>query len=118
MRNRPVAIPALLLGAVLVTACTSVFSSAEADHCEKALKVLVDLSRTKDEFKVDNTAQAPRTIDGVRVTDVTLTYIQNNTRKLVSCYYRPNTAIAVGYTFDGERLSDEDTAAVNRRIGN
>jgi len=109
-------LPAVILGASLVSSCSTVFSSKEADHCEKALKVLVETSRTRDPFKVDNTAQSPREIEGVRVTDVTLTYIQNNTRKLVSCYYKPKTTIAVGYTFEGQRISDADTAAVNRRI--
>ena len=116
MHRLPYALPAIILGAALVASCSSVFSSDQANHCEKALKVLVDTSRTRDAFKVDNKAQAPRAIDGAQVIDVTLTYIQNNTRKLVSCYYRPKTAIAVGYVFEGQRLTNEDTAAVNRRI--
>jgi len=106
----------LPLGVAALGACSTVFSTKEQDHCEKALKVLIETSRTRDSWKVDNKAQAPRQIDGQRVTDVTLTYIQNNTRKLVSCYYRPGTTIAVGYTFEGQRLSSEDTTAVNRRI--
>ena len=106
----------LPLSVGVLGACSTVFSTKEQDHCEKALKVLIDTSRTRDKWTVDNKAQSPRTIDGQRVTDVTLTYIQNNTRKLVSCYYRPGTTIAVGYTFEGQRITDEDTAAVNRRI--
>lgn len=106
----------LPLSVPVLGACSTFFSSKEADHCEKALKVLIQTSRTRDAYKVDNTAQAPRVIAGTRVTDVTLTYIQSNTRKLVSCYYRPGTTIAVGYVFEGQRLTDADTAAVNRRI--
>lgn len=116
MHRLPYALPAIILGAALVASCSSVFSSDQANHCEKALKVLIDTSRTRDPFKVDNTAQSPRVVDGAQVIDVTLTYIQNNTRKLVSCYYRPKTTLAIGYVFDGQRLTAEDTAAVNRRV--
>ncbi|MCY4237509.1 MAG: hypothetical protein OXC93_04035 [Rhodospirillaceae bacterium] len=106
----------LLFGVAVLGACSTVFSTKEQDHCEKALKVLIDTSQTRDRWSVDKKAQASREINGRRVNDVTLTYIQNNTRKLFSCYYRPGTTMAVGYIFEGQRLTNEDTAAVNRRI--
>ena len=114
-------LPLLLLaplGATLLGACasTGVFSSEEVDRCEKALAVMIRTGPNKARFSVDDTAEAKRTIDGQRVTDVTVTYIQNNTRKLASCFYRPGAKAAVGYVFEGQRLSDADTAAVDRQL--
>ena len=107
------------LFASLLGACAStggVFSSAEAERCEKALAVLIRTGPNKAKFKVDAEAEAQRTIDGRKVIDVTVTYIQNNTRKLASCYYRSGSKAAAGYVFEGRRLSDADTAAVNRQL--
>ena len=113
-------LPLLLLvplGASLLGACaTSVFSSEAQKRCEKALAVLIRTGPNKGKFSVDDAAEAPRTVDGQRVADVTLTYIQNNTRKLVSCFYRPGATAALAYVFEGRRLSDAETAAVNRRL--
>ena len=107
------------LSASLLGACAStggVFSSAEVAQCEKALAVLIRTGPNKAKFSLDDSAEAKRTIDGRRVTDVTVTYIQNNTRKLASCFYRRGTKAAVGYVFEGRRLSDAATAAVNREL--
>ncbi len=107
------------LSASLLGACAStggVFSSAEVAQCEKALAVLIRTGPNKAKFSLDDSAEAKRTIDGRRVTDVTVTYIQNNTRKLASCFYRRGTKAAVGYVFEGRRLSDAATAAVNRQL--
>lgn len=107
------------LSASLLGACAStggVFSSAEVAQCEQALAVLIRTGPNKAKFNVDDDAEAQRTIDGRKVTDVTLTYIQNNTRKLASCFYPRGAKIAVGYVFEGERLSDAKTAAVNRQL--
>lgn len=105
-------------GATLLGACSTsgVFSSAEVEQCEKALAVLIRTSPSKAKFSIDASAEAQRTIDGQRVTDVTLTYIQNNTRKLASCFYKRGTKVAVGYVFEGRRLTDADTAAVSRQL--
>lgn len=107
------------LSATLLGACAStggVFSSDEVAQCEKALAVLVRTGPNTAKFSVDDSAEAARTIDGQKVTDVTLTYIQNNTRKLASCFYPRGRKIAVGYVFEGQRLSDAATAAVNRQL--
>ena len=114
-------LPFLLLapfGASMLGACaaTGMFSSKEAAQCEKALAVLIRTGPNKTRYSVDDTAEAKRTIDGRPVTDVTVTYIQNNTRKLASCFYRRGTTVAVGYVFEGERLSDADTAAIDRQL--
>lgn len=118
MRVLPLTIVAPL-SASLLGACAStggVFSSEEVAQCEKALAVLVRTGPNKAKFSLDDSAEAERTIDGRRVTGVTVTYIQNNTRKLASCYYKRGTKAAVGYVFEGERLSDADTAAINRQL--
>ena len=118
MRVPPLMILASL-SASLLGACAStggVFSSDEVAQCEKALGVLIRIGPNKAKFRVDAEAEAQRTIDGRKVKDVTLTYIQNNTRKLASCYYRSGSKTAVGYVFEGRRLSDADTAAVNRQL--
>ena len=106
------------LGASLLGACasTGVFSSAEVDRCEKAVAVLIRTGPNKAKFSIDASAEAQRKIDGQQVADVTLTYIQNNTRKLASCFYKRGTKVAVGYVFEGRRLTDADTAAVNRQL--
>ena len=115
-------LPLLILAPLSVSllgACAStggVFSSAEVAQCEKALAVLIRTGPNKAKFRLDADAEAQRTIDGRKVTDVTLTYIQNNTRKLASCYYRSGSKTAVGYVFEGRRLSDAATAAVNRQL--
>ena len=114
-------LPLLLLAplaATLLGACasTGVFSSAEVDRCEKALAVLIRTGPNKAKFSIDASAEAKRKIDGQQVTDVTLTYIQNNTRKLASCFYGRGTKVAVGYVFEGRRLTDADTADVNRGL--
>ena len=106
------------LGAALLGGCasTGVFSSREVAQCEKAVEVLIRTGPNKAKFSVDDSAEAKRTIDGQRVVDVTVTYIQNNTRKLASCFYKRGTKAAIGYVFVGERLSDADTAAINRQL--
>ncbi|MDE0147214.1 MAG: hypothetical protein OYG32_07965 [Rhodospirillaceae bacterium] len=107
------------LSAMLLGACAStggVFSSAEVAQCEKALAVLVRTGPNTAKYSVDDSAEAARTVDGQKVTDVTLTYIQNNTRKLASCFYPRGRKVAVGYVFEGQRLSDAATAAVNRQL--
>ena len=107
------------LSASLLGACAStgsVFSSAEVAQCERALAVWIRTGPNKAKYSVDDSAEAQRTIDGQRVTGVTVTYIQNNTRKLASCYYKRGTKAAIGYVFEGERLSDADTAAINRQL--
>ena len=114
-------IPPLLVlapfGAALLGACsTGIFSTAEEESCEKALEVLVEGGPDKSRFEVGDAAQGQRTLGGRRVTGVTLTYIQSNTRKLVSCYFKPGTTVAAGYVFEGRRLTDAATAAVNRRL--
>ena len=86
------------------------------DRCEKALAVLIRTGPNKAKFSIDASAEAKRKIDGQQVTDVTLTYIQNNTRKLASCFYGRGTKVAVGYVFEGRRLTDADTADVNRGL--
>ena len=106
------------LGASLLGACSTsgVFSSAEVAQCEEALAVLIRTGRNKAKFKVDESAEAKRTIDGQQVTDVTLTYIQDNTRKLANCFYKRGTKVAVGYVIEGRRLTGADAAAINRQL--
>ena len=114
MRVFPLPILATLLGACASTG--GVFSSAEVAQCERALAVLIRTGPNGAKFSVDDSAEAARTIDGRKVTDVTLTYIQSNTRKLASCFYRPGAKAAVGYVFEGRRLSVDETAAINGKL--
>ena len=72
---------------------------------KKALAVLIRTGPNKAKFSIDASAEAQRKIDGQQVADVTLTYIQNNTRKLASCFYKRGTKVAVGYVFEGRRLN-------------
>ena len=121
-----------LLGASAVGACSVVESpSAALDKCEKALAVLIRTGPNSAEYSIDRESRALASFDlavrriGLiaktrasrqRARPVFLAYHQNNTQKLATCFYKPGVSLAIGYEFEGRRLSDAETAAINRQL--